>query len=118
MGPVPSDSVLTKVLIDLDIDLLPILIRRGTDERILARIRAASPARNVIPSIAAQKPSERGRVETVTGARFEIVGSRHHLQKLVEITERGCRGVGTLGVPQRRAARRYHCHAGVSPPIH
>src|SRR5262245_24481858 len=116
MRPVPRDPVPAKVLIDLDVDLFAILIRRGTDKRILARIRAASPTRNVIPSIAAQKPSERGRVETVTGARFEIVGSRHLLEEFGEIAQRGCRGVGTLGVPQQRASRRQHCQAGVGPP--
>src|SRR5437867_4970003 len=106
MSPVPSDPVRTKVLIDLDTDLLPILIRCGADERIQASIRAPSPIRNVIPPIAGQKPSETGRVETVIGARIEIVGSWHLLEELAVITQRGGRGSGTFRVPQQRAGGR------------
>jgi hypothetical protein len=85
--------VRTKVLIDLDIDLLPILIRRGADKRILAGIRASSPILNGIPSIEMPKPSESARVETIA-RRLEVVGSWHFLQDLGEIAQRGCRGGG------------------------
>src|SRR5262245_22513158 len=117
MSPSPSDPVLTKVLIDLDNELLPILIRSGADKRILAGICAPSPTRKVIPPMVAPEPSERGRVETVTGARFEIVGSWHLLHELVEIAQHGRRGRGTLGVPQRPASRRRHGHACVGPSV-
>jgi hypothetical protein len=74
-----------KVLIDLDVDLLPILKGCGADERILASIRAPSPIRKVIPAGAGQKPSERGDVETVNGGpeslRRKFIGSRHLLEE-------------------------------------
>ncbi len=88
MSPAPSEPVRTEVLIDLDIDLLPILIRRGADKRILAGIRAPSPTLNGIPSILVPKPSESGRVETIA-PNFEIAGSGHLLQDFGEIAQRG-----------------------------
>src|SRR5437867_6590588 len=123
MSPDPSDPVLTEVLIDLDIDLLPILIRCGTNERILAKIPAPSPTRNVIPPRAVQKPLVNGRVETVARSAKNrrgsvIVGSWHLFKDLAEVALRGARGGGTQRVPQQRAGRRKHGDSRVGTPRH
>src|SRR5262245_36418465 len=111
MSPVARDPVLTEVLIELDIDLLPILIGCGANERILAGICAPSPTRNVIPPRAVQKPLVDGRVETVARSAknrrgSEVVGSWHLFKDLAEVALRGGGGAGTLSVPQQRAGRR------------
>src|SRR5262245_3291594 len=105
MSVIPSDPVPTEVLIDLDIDLLPILIGRGANERILAGIRAPSPTRKVIPPRAVQKPLVNSRVETVARSAKNrrgsvVVGSWHLLKDLFEVALRGASGGGTQRVPQ------------------
>src|SRR4026207_859999 len=113
MSPASSDAVHTKVLVNLDIDLLPILKSCGAHDRI------GNPSS--IP-FAAQEPSETRLVETIISdskpVRRKLVRSWHFCQNLAEVGQRRCRGVGTFRGPQQRAARRGDGQARVGTPVY